>query len=234
MSTPDHNLLVTIAKQLNLLSVFCYLLPLAVCIWRWPVLARRRRIGAALVLILVLNIWSEVGRRYWHNNILSTYLIIWLETLFLSYTYYQTFNTRLNRQLLVGASMVFLATAVSEYVFWAGLYGTKTYTRMAQSLLLIGAALMYFEKILRELRNIRLERDPMFLVSVGVTLYYSGTLMVFVLEDSMQKNYQINQIWLMYSIQSVLLIAFNGLLAVALYNSSKSTDSALATQPTPF
>ncbi|UOQ55329.1 hypothetical protein [Hymenobacter cellulosivorans] len=224
---PDHTLLVTIAKQLNLLSVCCYLLPVAVCVWRWPVLPHRLRIGAALLLILVLNVWAEVGRQVWHNNIFSTYLILWSETLFLSYAYYKTFNTRLNQQLLVMTVAVFLVTAIVEYVFWAGLYGTKTYTRMAQSLLLIGAALMYFEKILRELRNIRLERDPMFLVSVGVTLYYSGTLMVFVLEDSMQKNYQINQIWLMYSIQSVLLIAFNCLLALALYNSSKNSGTVL-------
>lgn len=234
MPTPDHTLLVTIAKQLNLLSVFCYLLPVIVCVWRWPVLPHRRRIGAALVLILVLNVWAEIGRQVWHNNIFSTYLILWSETLFLSYAYYKTFNTRLNRQLLVIALAIFLVIAVVEYVFWTGLYGTKTYTRMAQSLLLIGAALMYFEKILRELRNIRLERDPMFLVSVGVTLYYSGTLMVFVLEDSMQKNYQINQIWLMYSIQSVLLIAFSVLVAVAVYNNSRSSGSAMVSEATHF
>lgn len=86
---------------------------------------------------------------------------------------------------------------------------------------------MYFEQVLQELRNIRLERDPMFLVSVGVTLYYSGTLMVFVMEDSMHKHQQTNQIWTMYMIQSVLLIGFNALLALALYRASKKENPVI-------
>jgi hypothetical protein len=236
MPTLDSTMLVTIAKQLNLISVFCYLLPIAVCIRRWQALLplHRKFVLFALTTLLGINILSEVARQIWQNNIIFIYLSIWLETLFLSYAYYQTFTSRLTRQILVFAVVIFVVTALSEYIFWSGLYGTKTYTRMAQSILLIGAALMYFEKILRELRNIRLERDPMFLVSVGVTLYYSGTLMVFILEDSMQRDHQINQIWIMYGIQATLLIIFNILLSLALRNTTSAPAQALSASTPSF
>lgn len=220
MPTLDSTVFVSLAKQLNLASVLSYSLPIAVCIWRWRFLspAYRTLIFGALFTILSLNILSEVSRRIWQNNLLFNYLITWSETLFLSWTYYQTLHTRNGRRVLLTGTIIFIVVALMESIYWRGDYGAKTYTRVCQGVLLVGAALVYFEQVLRELRNIQLERDPMFLISVGTTLYYSGTLMVFVLEDSMHKNHQIDQIWLMYSIQSTLLIIFNFLLAFALHH----------------
>jgi hypothetical protein len=224
MPTLDSIALVGVAKELNLLSVLSYLLPLAVCIWRWPSLPAGSRglVLGALLIVGSLSVLSEVGRRLWHDNILFLYLLVWTETLFLSWVYYRNLHTPSTRRLLLGAVALFVVVAVAESLYRHGLYGAKTYTRVARSGLLIGAALIYFEQVLRELRNIRLERDPLFLLSVGVTLYYSGTLMVFVLEDSMQKRHQVNQIWAMYIIESVLLIGFNGLLALALYRAGEA------------
>lgn len=215
MPTLDSTELVSLAKHLNIISVVSYLLPLLVCIWRWPSLLTEHRpfILGALLTSLTLNILSEVGRQVWHSNILFIYLIAWTETLFLSWVYYHAFHAlRHRRWLLIGVTL-FVLVASFESFYLHGLYGARTYTRISQSILLVGASLVYFEQVLRELRNIRLERDPMFLVSVGVTLYYSGTLMVFVLEDSMHKQQQTNQIWIMYIVESILLIGFNIMIA---------------------
>jgi hypothetical protein len=234
MPTLDSTLLVSIAKQLNLLSVLAYLLPLLVCLWRWQLLpaAHRALILLALVTSLGLNVLAEVGRQVWHNNLLFISLGTWTETLFLSWAYYQAFHTRRNRRVLLAAVGVFILIALAEPLYWHSMAGGDSiYTRVGRSILLIGAALMYFEQILRELRNIRLEQDPMFLLSVGVTLYYSGTLMVFVLEDSMQRLHQTNQIWVMFIIESVLLILFNLLLTLALYHASRRNHPAPEPQP---
>ncbi|TGE25473.1 hypothetical protein E5K00_09865 [Hymenobacter aquaticus] len=225
MPTLDSTVLVDIAKQLNILAVVAYLVPIAVCIRRWPHLAPPTRplILTALGISLLLNVLSEVGRQVWNTNILFIYFITWTETLFLGWAYYQALHTPRSRQLLGGAAAVFGLVALAEPLMH-GFSGEQTYTRTAQSILLIGAALAYFEQVLHELRNIRLERDPMFLVSVGVTLYYSGTLMVFVLEDSMQKQHQISQIWIMYIIQAVLSIMLSGLIAWALHHAARRTQ----------
>ncbi|GAA4018077.1 hypothetical protein GCM10022408_34730 [Hymenobacter fastidiosus] len=115
-----------------------------------------------------------------------------------------------------------MIVALVQVVYFRGLYASNTYARIAQSILLIGAALLYFEQILQELRSIQLEHDPMFLVSVGVMLYFAGCLMVFILEDSMYAQKQITQVWMMYSIQFVLLIVFNATLTLALYRTREN------------
>ncbi|MCB2377678.1 hypothetical protein LGH70_08805 [Hymenobacter sp. BT635] len=225
MPTLDSTVLVSIAKQLNLLAVFAFIVPVLVCIRRWPLLSpsSRKLILTALLITLALNLLSETGRRLWNTNIVFLYCITWTETLFLGWAYYQAFHMPRARQLLLGAGAVFILVAVAELVL-NEFSGEQTYTRLTQSMLLVGAALAYFEQILHELRNIRLERDPMFLVSVGVTLYYSGTLMVFVLEDSMQKQHQNSQIWMMYIIQAVLSIIFTVLVAWALHHAARRTE----------
>jgi hypothetical protein len=222
MPTLDTITLVSVAKQLNIVSVLSYLLPIVVCVRRWSLLPASYRglVFGALLSIWSLSILSEVGRVVWHNNLLSNYLSIWAETLFLSAAYYQAYHTRSSRRVLLGALLLFVLVAAVECLSWHDLFGAKTYTSIARSGLLIGAALIYFEQVLHELRNIRLEHDPMFLVSVGVTLYYAGTLMVFVLEYSMHRQHQSNQIWIMYIIEFVLLIGFNVLLGLAVYRAS--------------
>jgi hypothetical protein len=235
MPTLDSIALVGVAKELNLVSVLSYLFPLLVCVRRWHSLpaASRGLLVGALLIVGGLSVLSEVGRRLWHDNILFLYLLIWTETLFLSWIYYRNLHTRSACRLLLGAVALFVAVAVAELLYRHGLYRATTYTHVARSGLLIGAALLYFEQVLRELRNIRLERDPMFLLSVGVTLYYAGTLMVFVLEASMQQRHQVTQIWAMYIIESVLLIGFNVLLALALYRTG-GTDKPQAVSPSSY
>ena len=46
---------------------------------------------------------------------------------------------------------------------------------------LLGLALLYFDQTLRELRYVRLEQDPLFLVSVGIFLYAVGAVLMYAL-----------------------------------------------------
>ncbi|RYU82180.1 hypothetical protein [Hymenobacter persicinus] len=205
-----------------------YLLPLLICLWRWHSLqpAYRQLILAGLLTLGSLNVLAEVGRVVYHNNLLCNYLIIWAETLFLGWAYHQALHSRRSRQLLLAALVFFAGVALAEFLYWHGISGAKTYTRMARGIVLVGAALLYFEQTLQELRNIHLERDPMFLVSVGVTLYYSGTLMVFAMEYATVRRHQFDQVWMMYSIQAVLMTVLNTLIALALWHTSRAEAKA--------
>ncbi|UOQ74576.1 hypothetical protein [Hymenobacter cellulosilyticus] len=225
MSAPDTGGLIAVSKQLNIISLLTYLLPLGMGIWRWRYLspAHKKILWFVLLAGIVLNSLSEIGRVVWHNNHAFVYLTNWAETLFLSWAFYLSFRSETIRRRFLWAVMAFGAVALVQVVFLRGPYASNTYARIAQCILLVGAALAYFEQTLQELRNIRLNQDPMFLVSTGVLIYFAGSLMVYVLEDSMYAQKQFGQVWIMYSIQFVLLIIFNLLLALALYR----------TKPTP-
>jgi hypothetical protein len=220
---PDTEWLVSFAKQLNRISLLTFLFPAVVGIWHWHLISRpfKALVWYALIPGCLLGTLTEVGRLVWHNNLIFTYLVIWLETVFLGYLFYQNTHVESSRRLLKAGFVVFVVVAATEWLYFEGITGNQAYTRATQSILLIGATMLYFEQILQELRNIQLHRDPMFLVSIGVILYYAGALMVFILEDSMHRQHQANQIWMMYIIQFILLIVLNMLFALALWYASR-------------
>ncbi|TGE16765.1 hypothetical protein [Hymenobacter elongatus] len=224
MAVPDTEWLVTLSKQLNILSLFTYLLPSAIGIWHWHYLsaAQKKVVWFVVVAGTLLNALSEISRVVYHNNLIFVYLITWTETFFLSWAFYTSFHSAATKRRFIWAIIVFIGVALVQTLYFRGPYASNIYTRIAQSILLSGGAMVYFEQTLQELRNIHLNRDPMFLISAGVILYFAGTLMVYLLEDSMYAQKQFQQVWIMYSIQFILLIIFNCFLTYALYQARQS------------
>ncbi|WP_345115322.1 hypothetical protein [Hymenobacter algoricola] len=233
MSASEAQRLVQISKQLNIISLLTYLLPLVIGFWRWHSLtpACKKLVWFVLIAGCLLNALSEISRVVWHNNHLFFYLNTWAETLFLSWAFFLSLHSSKVKRFFAWAVILFFVVALVQVIYLRGVYASNTYARLAQSTLLISAALLYFEQTLQELRTIQLEYDPMFLVSVGVILYFAGCLMVFTLEDSMYAQKQFTQVWIMYSIQFVLLIVFNFILALALYRASKSPEQIVESSP---
>ncbi|MCB2377677.1 hypothetical protein LGH70_08800 [Hymenobacter sp. BT635] len=218
--------LVIFARQFNNVALLTYVVPLGIGVWRWPRLQPVYRPLVWLILIsgcLFNGVLAEVGRHVWHNNIIFLQLATVTETLFLTWAYYHAFHSARTQLILLGTTGVFLLTYLLE-AFGINSFsqGHDTLTHVVQSVLLIGAAVAYFEQTLRELRNIDLGQDPMFMVSVGTILYYAGTLMVFVLEKPLQP--QPDLIWIMYIIQFVLLITLNCFYSIALWHGYRKPE----------
>ncbi|UOQ74575.1 hypothetical protein [Hymenobacter cellulosilyticus] len=226
----DSEQLVLFARQFNNVALLTYLLPLAIGLRRWRVLlpAYRPLVWFVLVPGCLLNaLLAELGRHIWHNNVLILQLATVGETLCLGWTYYYAFHSERGRRVLLACVGLFLALYIAEAFFYhVATSGPPIYTHIAQSVLLVGAAVAYFEQTLRELRNIDLSEDPIFMVSVGSILYYAGTLMVFILESKLQD--QPDLIWIMYIIQFILLIVFNVFLAIALWNGDQPAEYTAA------
>lgn len=67
-----------------------------------------------------------------------------------------------------------------EHLEPARLYEFNTGQRFAESLLVLGLVLCYFYKVIRELTIVHLEREPLFWVSAGLLLYFSGNIFIFI------------------------------------------------------
>lgn len=229
--------LVAFSKLLNIVGLLTYLVPLGVGLRRWRRLqpAYRPLVGFVLVPGTLLNgLLSEFGRYVQHNNIAYLQLALLGETLFLSWAYYNSFRSVAARRLLVLALGIFLGIYAFEMLYLNDVpnFNHIVYSHITQSILLVGAAVVYFEQTLRELRNIDLSQDSMFMVSVGSMLYYAGTLMVFVLEGQLQD--QPDTIWIIYIIQSVMLMVFNGFLTLALWHGHRPVEPPEPLDSWPF
>jgi hypothetical protein len=229
MPTTDIVWWASLAKKLNIISLLTFLVPAAIGLRHWSALqsVHRPLVWFALVPGCLLGLLSEVGRYVFRNNIACQHLLPVAETLVLGWAYWYALYARRSRFFLLGALGLFVLVFVVESWYWRGFWqGENGCTHTIQTFVLLAFALLYFEQLLRELHTIRLEHDPLFLLSVGVMLYYAGTLMIFLLEISMQRLKQADQIWTMYIIQEVLLIVFNTFLTLALWNAARSAPVA--------
>ncbi len=106
---------------------------------------------------------------------------------------------------------------LSAYTFWQGLGVVRfgTVQALAEGVLVLGFVLAYFRKLLDELTVLRLEREPLVWVSVGLLLYFAGSLLMLVARNyALQQSHgllkQFNAIHLLLygSLNLLYLVAF--------------------------
>ena len=71
---------------------------------------------------------------------------------------------------------------LSAYTFWQGLGVVRfgTVQALVEGALVMSFALAYFRKLLEELTVLRLDHEPLFWVSVGLLVYFAGSLLMLV------------------------------------------------------
>ncbi len=93
----------------------------------------------------------------------------------------------------------------------------KPALQLVESVLILGMVALYFRKLLHELRITRLEREPMFWVSVGLVINHLGKSQIYLFSNFLLKHYsqQLNSsIW---SIHALLLAILYSCYLVALW-----------------
>ena len=93
----------------------------------------------------------------------------------------------------------------------------KPALQLVESVLILGMVALYFRKLLHELRVTRLEREPMFWVSVGLVVNHLGKSQIYLFSNFLLSHYsqQLNSnIW---SIHALLLAVLYSCYLVALW-----------------
>ncbi|SHJ05344.1 hypothetical protein SAMN02745146_2131 [Hymenobacter daecheongensis DSM 21074] len=174
--------LITICAYMEHLASLVVLLPLGLAFWRWRWLSAPLRVLAASLifteLVLLTSSLISLYRPGWMYGLWHFFTIV--QTLLFFRLYYLTLSSRAIRRGIVAVAVAFTAFALLDSLYLEGLHQVNSYTHVAQSALLIGLALLYFEQLLNDLHVTRLERDPLFLVSAAVVLYFSGTVLLYV------------------------------------------------------
>ncbi|PJJ59148.1 hypothetical protein [Hymenobacter chitinivorans] len=174
--------LLTCCEYLEQMASLVVLLPLGLAFWRWPRLPTALRMMASFLvfteIIMLVSSLQELYWPAWGNSIWHFFTLV--QTLVFLRIYYLTLTSPTIRRLLPALAVVFTGFALLDSLYLEGLHQMNAYTHVLQSALLIGLALLYFEQLLNELHVIRLEQDPLFLVSTAVVLYFSGTVLLYV------------------------------------------------------
>ncbi|WP_167856336.1 hypothetical protein [Hymenobacter metallicola] len=174
-------------------------------------------------LALLLSSLVELYRPQWNYALWHVFTLV--QTLFFFRIYYLTLSARTVRRLIKFMAGGFTVFALLDTFYLEGLQQVNSYTHVAQSALLIGLALLYFEQLLNELHITRLEQDPLFLVSSAVVLYFSGTVLlyVFVNKLSAPADYASHQV--IYTLNAMVNLVQYLLFALAFWYAGRAQSS---------
>ncbi|WBO85074.1 hypothetical protein [Hymenobacter yonginensis] len=213
MPTPESAELMQLFYALGYLGQASIVVPIVVGFRRRQQLAPAPRgIFYCCLMWLVIMACGEFARLAWHYNVVIWDALEILEMWFIGVAYHRVLRFRLRRYFLP-LGILYTAFALLDTFVLHGLMLPITYTTVLKSVLIIALTLLYFEQMLRELRNVRLERDPMFVISVALLLYYAGTVVAFIMRAYFIDQNALLQIQKVYAVNSVLNLVMHGLIA---------------------
>lgn len=161
---------------------------------------------------LVMMSFGIFSGKVWGYNVAIWDAVTILEIWFIGGAYHCVLRFRLRRYFLP-LGVLYTAFALLDTFVLHGLMRSITYTIVLKSAFVVVLTLLYFEQILRELRNIRLERDPMFVISVALLLYYAGTVVALMMQAYFSEQNALLQSQIVYTVNSVLNLVMHGLIA---------------------
>lgn len=213
MSTLDSATLMQLLYALSYLGQASILVPIVIGFQRRQQLAPASRIIFYCCLMwLVMMVFGEFARKAWHYNIAVWDAVTILEMWFIGLAYHRVLRFRFRRYFLP-LGILYTVFALIDIFVLHGLMRAITYTIVLKSALVVVLAMLYFEQMLRELRNVRLERDPMFVISVALLLYFAGTVATFVMKTYFIDQNALLQAQIVFAANSVLNLVMHGLIA---------------------
>jgi hypothetical protein len=111
--------------------------------------------------------------------------------------------------------VLFFISAIINALFLDGLLRFNTYARALESGILVFFALAFYYKTLKELKIKHLEQEPMFWISTAIIIYFSGSLIIFIVS-----NYFITSDEFLFSawgMHAILNVLANTLYAITLW-----------------
>lgn len=115
--------------------------------------------------------------------------------------------------------VVFLLLCVVNVLFFQNLFTFNSYTKTLEAIIIVFLALAYFKKNLDETAVSTSPQNPVVYINSGVLIYFSGSLIIFVIENLSISNITFwKVVWTLHA--SLLMIMYQ-LFAVALWKFKK-------------
>jgi hypothetical protein len=102
----------------------------------------------------------------------------------------------------------FTTYTILDSFFGPGLHWFRPWQQILQSLLILTMVVLYFLKLLNELRVNHLAREPMFWVSTGLLIYFLGYLQIALFSNYLLQHYSVQfnrNVWAVHTLLSIVL-----------------------------
>lgn len=200
-------------------SAYSILLPILILLIRVKGLGRHKKLIGALVLVRALTelLSNYIGKILERPNLPLLHIYTFIEFGLLAYIIGSTLHPIIRSKQLHWMVGAFTIVAILNGWIGEGFFHFNAYIRALEGLILISLALLYFYKLLKDLKIQRIEREPVFWVSLGVLLYFSGSLFLFLISNVLNQEATKTLSMTIWGIHSFLNIMLNIILAIALW-----------------
>lgn len=192
-------------------SLYSALIPFIVGLW---LIKSQKDIKFKLLfLFVIISILTEAAALI--TVLLGTKNNLWLAHLYtlfgfsvLASIFYYSFDKLLLKRAIIMGVVGLCGFIYYDAFIVDGLMKMNSSSRLAANAMLIMMAIAYFYKIVNNTKVIYLDRDPMFLLSCTILIYYAGTSMASALfNQALEVSYDAARICL--SVIFVLNVLFN-------------------------
>lgn len=205
--------------DLMYLSLISYLLPIAfgiIVFKRLPVSLMILAIYIVVAGLMDLGTFIMFTQKL--NNMVLFHSHTYVEFLSLSAIYFFVFRHKRILQRVIGIlGIVFLCFSLASLIYWEGITQFNSIQRMIEYGILMVYFFIFFSQVINSRRAPFLELHPYFLLTMGLFIYFSGTLLVFLNANNFIEL-GIVDFWMIHGFLNVFL---NIIYAIVLWNGSR-------------
>ncbi len=182
-------------------------------------LIRFRRLPLSLRYLAMLAIFDmvvELTERamikvlHMKSNLFMMPITVIGEIILLSLAYREVLQSATFNRLMPWVVSVFSLYALVDTFAGLGIVRYATGVQITSDLIQLGLALLYFWKLLSELRVERLRADPFFWVSVGLIVYVLGDMLIMLVSNYLMAHYS-------HDLQVLVILIIRPLFVISLY-----------------
>lgn len=173
------------------------------------------------MFLFIWFLFDIIGTTLALNGIYNLYLFhlhTYVELGFFLWVYSDILSRDKSRLLKIFA-LIFYVLSVLNSIFLESFMEFNSNQRYLEGVILIIVCLLYFNQLFKELKIEKLERDPYFLLTSVILIYFCGTLFLFATYNYVEKEVA-NYYW---DVHSILNIIINCCYALVLWTGRKLT-----------
>jgi hypothetical protein len=196
------------------------LFPLSVAVLRYASIDMKLRIiFYYLLLSFFFNSVTTVLAESGQNNLPLFHLFTLLEGVLLLLFYRECLANYLRRNLFWFIMAGYLCFCLMNSLFIQHVFSFNTYSRFVEALMIISFSLYYLYTTLETKEPGQWYTDPLIMINIGLLVYFSSSLFLFLFSDVLLSNRQINI--LAWVIHATLVMIMYILFGIGFFNYRK-------------
>lgn len=198
-----------LAECVTYLSLFSIIIPVLVGFYKKKY-ASLNQIQKLIFLLVIISFLGEaiggILAKAKINNLAIFHLFTVLQFLALVLIMRKGLTPFLSKKVFRYISLGFVLFALLDAFWLNGINNFNNYSRPISSILVLCFALLFFYKTLKELQIRNLESVPLFWLSIGILIYHSGSLFIFLFTNYVKSSTAaLYTIWGIHAIFNIIL-----------------------------